>query len=341
MADPRFYRAAGPFKLGELARIAEAEIAAGADPERRFKDVQPLSAAGPDDLSFLDNKRYRDEFRKTRAGAVLVHPDLARDAPSGTQVLLSRDPYRAYARAAAAFYPMPAPEAGVHPAAHVDPAATLARGCRIEAGAVIGANATVGAGSLVAANAVVGFGVRIGEGSVVGPTATLSHCLIGARVILHAGVRIGQDGFGFALGPQGHLKVPQLGRVVVEDDVEIGANSTIDRGAGPDTVIGQGTKIDNLVQIAHNVRIGRGCIIVSQVGISGSTRLGDFVMLGGQAGLTGHLTIGDGARVAAQSGVMRDVEPGATIGGSPALAQREWLRSQAALARMSRKQRGE
>lgn len=341
MADPRFYRAAGPFNLGELARIAEAKIADGADPERRFKDVQPLSAAGPEDLSFLDNKRYRDDFRGTRAGAVLVHPDLAKDAPNGTQVLVSRDPYRAYARVAAAFYPLPAPEPGVHPAAHVDSAATLGRGCRVEAGAVIGANAEIGAGTAVGANAVIGLGVRIGEGSVVGPTATLSHCVIGARVILRAGVRIGQDGFGFALGPQGHLKVPQLGRVIVEDDVEIGANSTIDRGAGPDTVIGQGTKIDNLVQIAHNVRIGRGCIIVSQVGISGSTRLGDFVMLGGQAGLTGHLTIGDGARVAAQSGVMRDIAPGATVGGSPALAQREWLRAQAVLARMSRKQRGE
>lgn len=338
MADPRFYRAAGPFNLGELARIAEAKIADGADPERRFKDVQPLSAAGPEDLSFLDNKRYRDDFRRTRAGAVLVHPDLAKDAPNGTQVLVSRDPYRAYARVAAAFYPLPAPVPGVHPAAHVDPTATLGRGCRVEAGAMIGANAEIGPGTVIGANAVIGPGVRVGEAGIVGPTATLENCLIGARVILHAGVRIGQDGFGFAPGPQGHLKVPQLGRVIIEDDVEIGANSTIDRGAGPDTVIGQGTKIDNLVQIAHNVRIGRGCIIVSLVGISGSTQIGDFVMLGGQVGIAGHLTVGDGARVAAQSGVMRDVEPGATVGGSPALPQREWLRAQAVLARMSRKQ---
>lgn len=337
MADARFYEVAGPFTLEELARIASAELAAGAGPVR-VKDVRPLSAAGPDEISFLDNKRYRDEFRATRAGAVIVHPDFAGDAPNGTRVLLSKDPYRAYALVAAAFYPTAAPEPGVEAGAHVDPAARLGGGCRVEAGAVIGAGAEIGPRAAIGANAVIGKGVKVGADSRIGPGATLANCLIGDRVIVHTGVRIGQDGFGFALGPKGHLKVPQLGRVIVEDDVEIGANTTVDRGTGPDTVIGQGTKIDNLVQIAHNVRIGRGCIIVSQVGISGSTRIGDFVMLGGQAGLTGHLTIGDGAKVAAQSGVMRDIEPGVTVGGSPALPQREWLRAQAEIARMGKKQ---
>ena len=165
-----------------------------------------------------------------------------------------------------------------------------------------------------------------------------SYAIVGARTIVHGGARIGQDGFGFALGADGHLKVPQLGRVLIGDDVEIGANTTIDRGAGPDTVVGDGTKIDNLVQIAHNVRIGRGCVIVAQVGISGSTRIGDFVMLGGQAGLTGHLVVGDGAKVAAQAGVMRDIEPGTTVGGSPAMPQRQWLKSVAMIERMTRKE---
>ena len=177
----------------------------------------------------------------------------------------------------------------------------------------------------------------MGDDCDVGSCATLTYCVLGRGVIIHPGVRIGQDGFGFALGASDHVKVPQVGRVVIEDDVEIGANSTIDRGTGPDTVIGAGTKIDNLVQIAHNVRLGRGCVVVSQVGISGSTDIGDFVMMGGQAGLTGHLSIGAGARIAAQSGVMRDVEPGATVAGSPAMPVRQHWRQVATVANLARK----
>lgn len=179
-------------------------------------------------------------------------------------------------------------------------------------------------------------GVAVGPSCRIGAGAVLQNCLVGARVIIHPGVRVGQDGFGFAPGPGGHLKVPQLGRVLIEDDVEIGANTTIDRGTGPDTVIGAGTKIDNLVQIAHNVRLGRGCIVVSQVGISGSTEIGDFVMIGGQAGLTGHLHVGAGARIAAQSGVMRDIEPGTEVGGSPAKPVKAWLKEVATLERLTK-----
>jgi UDP-3-O-[3-hydroxymyristoyl] glucosamine N-acyltransferase len=175
----------------------------------------------------------------------------------------------------------------------------------------------------------------------VASNCTLTHCEIGERVILHPGVRIGQDGFGFAPGAQGHTKVPQLGRVLIGDDVEIGANSTIDRGAGPDTVIGAGTKIDNLVQIGHNVSIGRGCLIVALVGISGSTKIGDFVMIGGQAGVAGHLKIGDGARIAAQSGVSRDLAPGATVAGSPAEDARAFWRDLAFLRRLRAKSENE
>jgi UDP-3-O-[3-hydroxymyristoyl] glucosamine N-acyltransferase len=201
----------------------------------------------------------------------------------------------------------------------------------------VGARAEIGRRTLIGANAVIGPGVVIGDDCVVGAGATISHSLIGDRVNVYPGARLGQDGFGFAMGPEGHLKVPQLGRVIVEDDVEIGANTTIDRGAGPDTVIGAGTKIDNLVQIGHNVRLGRGCILVAQVGISGSTRFGDGVAAGGQAGFTGHLHVGAGARIAAQSGVMRDVEPGATIGGSPAVPIQEFLRQGVVLHRLARR----
>lgn len=336
MADPRFFAVAGPFTLEQLAGIAGARVAGEAAAAGPFRDVAPLEAAGPEHVSFLDNRRYADQFAESRAGACVVHPDMAARAPAGMALLLSEEPYRGYARVAQAFHPPPPLEPGIHAGAHVDPAAALGAGCRIEAGAVVAAKAEIGDRCGIGANAVIGPGVVLGADSRVGPGASLSHCLVGRRVVIHAGVRIGQDGFGFAPGADGHLKVPQLGRVIIEDDVEIGANATLDRGAGPDTVIGAGSKIDNLVQIGHNVRIGRGCIVVAQVGISGSTTIGDFVMMGGQAGLSGHLTVGDGARVGAQSGVMRDVEPGETVFGYPAMRAKQYWRQIAALGRLAR-----
>lgn len=340
MADARFFEVSGPFTLSELAEIAAAEIAGDGDPAASFTDVAPLETAGPSDVSFLDNKKYTGVFSESRAGACLIRPELKSRAPAGMALLVTSDPYRAYARVASAFYPVAAPAGEVSAAATVDATAVVGEGCAIEAGAVIGPRAEIGRGCRIGANAVIGAGVVLGEGCVIGPCASLTYCIVGDRAILHSGVRIGQDGFGFALGPGGHEKVPQLGRVIIGNDVEIGANTTIDRGAGPDTVIGDGTKIDNLVQIAHNVQLGRGCIVVSQVGISGSTKVGDFVMMGGQAGLTGHLTIGSGARIAAQSGVMRDVEPGAVMAGSPALTARDYWRQVALVTSLTKKKRG-
>ena len=200
---------------------------------------------------------------------------------------------------------------------------------------MIEADAEIGDRCRVGANAVVGRGVVIGEDTEIGVGASLSHCLIGRRVRIYPGARIGQDGFGFAIDPSGHVAVPQLGRVIVEDQVEIGANVTIDRGAGPDTVIGRGCMIDNLVQIGHNVEVGPGSVIVAQAGISGSTKLGKLVVLAGQAGLAGHLSVGDGARVGAQSGVMRDVPPGEDVFGSPAMPSRQYWRWYSRLMKLS------
>ncbi|EME70815.1 UDP-3-O-[3-hydroxymyristoyl] glucosamine N-acyltransferase [Paramagnetospirillum caucaseum] len=337
MADSRFFTKAGPFTLAQLAELSGAALAEGCDPSAIFVDVAPLEQAGGDAVSFLDNRKYVAAFQASKAGLCVVAPEMADKAPSGMALLLSPDPYRAYARIAQAFYPVPVPEPWVAPTAWVDPSASVGEGCRIEPGAVIGANARIGARCRIGANVVIGQGVELGDDCIVGANATLSHALAGNRVNIYPGARIGQDGFGFAMGPQGHLKVPQLGRVVIGNNVEIGANTTIDRGAGPDTVIGDGCMIDNLVQIGHNVQLGCGCVIVAQVGISGSTRMGDFVAAGGQAGITGHLKIGSGARIAAQAGVMRDIAPGETVGGAPAVPMADWLRQSAILGKMARK----
>jgi UDP-3-O-[3-hydroxymyristoyl] glucosamine N-acyltransferase len=337
MADPRFYTVAGPFTVAEIAARTGAAIAGAAEAGRLLADVAPLDVAGPDHLTFLDNPKYVNALGRTRAGAALIHPNRAAAAPAGLTLLLTPAPYRAYALAAQAFYPVLPPEPGIAPGAVIDPTARLGPGCAIEPNAVIGALVEIGRACLIGANAVIGRGCIIGDDSRIGANASLSHCILGRRVLIYPGVRIGQDGFGFAPDPTGHVKVPQLGRVLIEDDVEIGANSTIDRGAGPDTIIGAGTMIDNLVQIGHNVRVGRGCVLVAQMGISGSTRLGDYVMVGGQSGIIGHLTIGNGARIAGQSGVTRDVAPGETVMGSPAVPIRDHHRQVMLLRRLAAK----
>lgn len=337
MADPRFHHVQGPFSLLDLATLTDSDVANSATPEALYSDVAPLDKAEADSISFIDNKMYVEAFTKSRAGACVAHPSMAEKAPDGMALILNKDPYRAYAKIARAFYPAVKPAGGISPKAHLDEMAVIGDGCQIEPGAVIGSGAKIGEGCYIGPNAVIGSNVEIADHCWIGANVTLGYCLIGENCIIHGGVHIGQDGFGFAMGPEGHLKVPQLGRVLVGDDVEIGANSTIDRGTGPDTVIGDGTKIDNLVQIGHNVKIGRCCVIVSQVGISGSTELGDFAVLAGQVGLAGHLKIGTGAQIAAQSGVMRDVPAGQKYGGSPAQPVRDWMRGVAMMDRLVRK----
>ena len=342
MSDPEFFRPPSPAPLSLVLEWAQAEVAAGTDIARTFAAAGPLDLAGPDCISFLDNARYIDALSKTRAGAVLVAPRFAAQVPDGTLALIAKDPYPAYARVVARLYPEAArPQSmfgakGISPGAFIHPEARLEPGVDVDPGAVIGPRAEIGSGTLISAHAVIGPDVRIGRDCTIGPHVSLSHCLVGNRVIIHAGCRVGQDGFGFAMGPRGHLKVPQIGRVVIQDNVEIGANCAIDRGANRDTLIGEGTKIDNLVQIGHNVVIGRHCVIVSHVGISGSTELGDFVVMGGQAGVAGHLKIGAGAQISAQAGVIGNVPPGERWGGAPARPMREFFRTVTGIERLLR-----
>jgi UDP-3-O-[3-hydroxymyristoyl] glucosamine N-acyltransferase len=336
MEHPGFFACAGPFTLGEVARAAEAAPAQGVDLSLPIAGVRALSEAGPGQVSFLDNRKYLAQLGTTKAGACFVAAGFADRVPAGTAALVARAPYRSFALALQLFYPeaMRCKAARAGGGTLVDPTAEIEAGAEIEPGAIIGPEARIGRGTRVAAGAVVGYRVHIGRDGYIGALATVTHALVGDRVILHSGVRVGQDGFGFAMSPRGHLKVPQIGRVIIQDDVEIGANSTIDRGALKDTIIGEGTKIDNLVQIGHNVVIGRHCVIVAQCGISGSTEFGDFVVMGGQAGAVGHIRIGSGAQVAGSSHVKDDLPAGGRYGGTPAKPLRVWARELAAITRL-------
>ncbi len=336
--DLRFFGRSGPFSVAELVACAELDAAAH-DPHRRFVRVAPLQIAGPDDVSFLDNRKYLSALEATKAGAVIVHPAMADKVPSGTVALVTRQPYLAWAKIAALFHPLPPLIPGVHPTAVIDPTAAIDPGCEIGPFVLIGSHVKIAAGCRIGAHSVIGDGAVLGADCRIGAHSVISHAVLGARVITFPGVRIGQDGFGFATtmtatGPL-HVSVPQLGKVVIENDVEIGANTCIDRGSAQDTMIGAGTRLDNLVQIGHNVRIGRACVIVAQVGIAGSSVLEDFVVLAGQVGVAGHVRIGRGARVAGQTGVMSDLAAGTEYMGSPAMPAKTYLRQVATLKRLS------
>jgi UDP-3-O-[3-hydroxymyristoyl] glucosamine N-acyltransferase len=341
--DPRFFQRAGPFPLADIIAAVRGGPADGpppADPGHLFTGVAPLQSAGPDQVSFLDNRRYATILDSTGAGAVIVSPAMAERVPPGCAAIVTPEPYLGWAHAAALFHPLPAVRPGRHPTALVDDAAIIDPSVEIGPFAVIGARAEIGPRCRIGIGAVIGEGVVIGADGRVGAHATLSHALIGARVHIFPGVRIGQEGFGFAPSATGFVTVPQLGRVIIEDDVEIGANTTIDRGSVQDTVIGAGTRLDNLVQIGHNVQVGRCCVIVAQVGISGSTVLEDFVQVAGQAGLSGHVRIGRKARIGGQCGVMSDVPAGADMLGSPAMPLKDFFRQVAVLRRLAGRKPG-
>jgi UDP-3-O-[3-hydroxymyristoyl] glucosamine N-acyltransferase len=341
MADPRFYKNTGELSLQQILKLTNLSLAVKNDTKVTFTDVATLQNGESTDVSFFHNKKYAAEFKKSKAGLVFCLPEFVNDAPGSMIALATSSPYRAYAQIAATFYPNVERARFQGDRDAISPLAKIAQDVLIEPGAVIGPDAIVGEGTCIGANAVIGAGVEIGKNCLIGAHCSVSHALIGNGVILYPGVRIGQAGFGFVMDEKGHVTVPQLGRVIIEDLVEIGANVTIDRGSLEDTVIGTASRIDNLVQIAHNVRIGKACVIVAQVGISGSTTLGNYVIAAGQAGLTGHLQIGDRVKIAAQAGVMRNVTADETVAGSPAVPVNQWHRQTLALAKLANGKRAE
>jgi UDP-3-O-[3-hydroxymyristoyl] glucosamine N-acyltransferase len=342
MSDPIFFRPALSPSLADIVAWTGATPPAEAELSALVEEVAPLDAAGPASLTFFDNPKYLDALGATSAMACFLAPRFAARLPKTTLALLTDAPVRDFALVVARLFPDALHGGtlfgsnGISPGASVHPDARLEPEVIVDPGAVIGPKAEIGSGSVIGPNVVIAPNVKIGRGCAIGPGVRIANALIGNRVIIHAGAAIGQDGFGFVVGSSGHTKVPQIGRVIIQDDVEIGANSTIDRGAMRDTVIGEGTKIDNLVQIAHNVRIGRHCLIVAQAGISGSTELGDFVGVGGQAGFAGHLHVGAGAQIAAQAGVISDAPAKARLGGTPARSFQACLRGQAVLDRLAK-----
>ncbi len=327
-----------PFILAELAARVGGQVEG--DGSIRVERVRGLEDAGPGDLSFLANRKYRRAFEESRAAAVIV--SAGEPVPPGRTVVRAADPYLAFAKASALFHPpapvVPqlAPEAVVHPSARVHPSA------QVMPLAFVGPGAEVGARTVLHPGVFVGAEARVGDDCILYPNAVVREgCSVGHRCILQPGCVVGSDGFGFAFDMEGeggsgprHRKVPQAGIAVIEDDVELGANTCVDRATLGRTVVGRGAKVDNLVQIAHNVEVGPLSLLAGQVGIAGSTRLGMGVMLGGQVGLVGHLDIGDGARLGAQSGVINDIPAGEAYAGYPAVPHARWLREQAALRRL-------
>lgn len=335
MPDARFYESAEPLTLAELADLCRADLARG-DPSARIETVAPLAQAGERGVAFLGDPKYRPELAATRAGAVLVaaaHADLV---PQGSAVLISREPQAAWSRAAQHLHRarLPGLEA-------ISGTARLDGDVQLGPGVVIGPGAAIGAGTRIGANTVIGPGAQIGRDCDIAANVSLGFCLIGDRVRIGPGSVIGEAGFGVTGSREGLVAMAQLGRVILQDGVGVGANTCIDRGAYDDTVVGENTKIDNLVQVGHNSVIGRNCVLAGHVGISGSVVIGDGAALGGRAGVTDHVRVGAGCKIAAASMVMNDVPDGEVWGGQPARPLKRFLRETLWVAKQARGRDGD
>jgi UDP-3-O-[3-hydroxymyristoyl] glucosamine N-acyltransferase len=340
MADPRFYDNRGPFSLAVVCSRAQATLPGNTDPDRQILDLASLASAGSRHLTFCTARKATDAIAESHAGYCFIDAGAAITGPAlRTHLIRCSSVPHAFAAAARLFYP----EHGLgrwDQDQPIHPSAKLEENVRLAPGVVIGPGAEIGSGTAIGPHTVISRGVMVGRDCEIGSHVGVGFALLGDNVIVLSGAQIGQPGFGVASSARGHVKIPQLGRVIIQDDVEIGACTMIDRGALGDTVIGEGTKIDNLVQIGHNNRIGRHCIVVAQVGISGSCEVGDFVVLGGQVGISDHVSIGDHARLAARSAAVPGEYPGnADYGGAPLRPLKEWRREVAAVALLAKRRR--
>jgi UDP-3-O-[3-hydroxymyristoyl] glucosamine N-acyltransferase len=338
MPDPRFYETLPPVSLAELAALAGARILGGSEDARLISGVASLAEAGPGDVAFCADRRHAPALRASLAGACFISEGQLAAVPASCVALGTPVPQASHAAAADRLFRPRGLGPGAPP---VDPSAELEADVVISPGAIIGPGVQIGRGTVIGPGAYVGPGVAIGRDGHIGPRAVIGFALIGDRVRIHGGAVVGEPGFGAAAGLTGVVDIPQLGRVILQDGVTIGANACIDRGAFGDTVVGENTKIDNLVQIAHNVIIGRDCVLAAHTGISGSTVIGDGCMLGGRVGIADHIVVGAGARLAASAGVMKDIPAGESWGGFPARPMIRWMRETAWLSRQARRRPGD
>ena len=343
MAQRTFFEQPPWSTLADIAALTKARLVDASRSGQPVKGLASLDQAGPMHLTFFDNLKYADQLASTKAGACLVSERFEASVPAHVAVLRAVNPFREFVNIARELYSDTLrPQswfgnAGIAPSAVIHPTAHLEDGVIVDPLAVIGPNVEIGTGTVIGAGAVIAADVRIGRDCSVGARTSIQFALIGNNVLIHPGCSIGQDGYGFVFfGPDGHLKVPQTGRVLIQNDVEIGSGTTIDRGSLRDTVIGEGTKIDNLVQIGHNVTIGRHCLLAAQIGLAGSLTIGDNVALGAKVGINNHVRIGDGAQVTAMSGVKDDIPANGRWGGFFAKPTKQWFREIVALERLVR-----
>ena len=337
MADTVFYKCSKAKTIKEIAEITKAVILNNGDEKELIENVCSIDSAGENDICFFYDKKNKQMAEKIKAKACITTEELAHLVPEKVITLVSNDPKKAFIDLVTAFYQEHKPVAKIEADAYIASTAKIGKGCYIGHGVVIEDNVEIGDNCVIEANAVIAHGCKVGNNCRIGNNASIAYCLMGNDCYIYTGARIGQDGFGFSVIDGQHKRIPQIGRVIIGDDVEIGANTCIDRGALDDTIVGKGTRVDNLVQIAHNDKIGNYCILVSQTGIAGSCTLGDYVVCGGQAGLADHINVGAGAQIGAQSGVMRDIEPGAIVIGTPTVPFKDFMRQVAFIQKNSKK----
>jgi UDP-3-O-[3-hydroxymyristoyl] glucosamine N-acyltransferase len=339
MPDSRFYNRDGPFDLATLAEICEGQLNDNKFASLQIEDIGTLEQAGPRHIACFHNKKYLKQFQDTKAGAVIISEENIDKAPKGVPLIISKTAYRSFALVTGLLYPDEAkvggPSSGIiHERAIIHPTATIGSNVTIEAGAVIDEGVEIGSNTIVGANTIIAKNVVVGDDCYIGPLVYITHAIIGNEVTIHGGAMIGRSGFGFSADSKGVLRLPQVGRVIIEDNVEIGSNTNIDRGSCEDTIIGSCTMVDAQVMFGHNVQIGSGCIIVAQSGFAGSSKLANFVQVGGKAAINGHISIEDGARIAAVSAVMRDVKAGETVIGYPAEPYRDYMRRESTIRKL-------